>query len=86
MELILMFLCFTAPFAIVGLWYWFTMMMVISLVVGFTELVCHFATGQTISQRFKYWGRVNRGKAFGVLASLVLGFAALIFHLVKGLW
>lgn len=86
MELVGMFLLFTVPFAIVGLWYWFAMMMVISLIVGLTELVAHLKTGNTISQRFWKWGKLNRGKAVAVLICLVLAWGLLIFHLVKGVF
>jgi hypothetical protein len=86
MELVLTFFCLTVPFALAGLWLWFFMMLALSLIVAVTETIVWLTRGKTLSQMFWAWGKENRMKAWAVAMSLFLGWAALLFHLLKGIY
>ena len=58
--MIVMFACFTVPFALVGLWWWFWTMLAISLLVIIVEIISVREDSRTISQRFWIWSKRNK--------------------------
>jgi hypothetical protein len=75
-------ICLGIPFALAGLWWWFTFWWIIGGVLALTELVAKLKTGKTISQMFWVWKeKAPRWKKLLILGGMIVFWGYLIMHL-----
>ena len=86
MDILAIFLCLTAPFAIFKVWWWFWTMVIIGVVIGLVEVIAKIKTGKTMSQMFWRWGETNKTKALIVIGSLAIGWTLFLLHLILGVF
>jgi len=71
---------FLVPTAIFKQWRLFTVFAVFFIIFGFCEWLSIHQTGQTISQHFWTFDKVNPAGGWVIIGGMAVGWAALLIH------